>query len=266
MTTRPPEISLVTLVTSLDLHPLRRESARYALAMLTLISCRESSTNANQFGPHAISGEADFFDGGPLGQPIVIHGFNCTEAQVVQEYTPFSAALAHDCLAYSWPGGCHPLDFPAAAGRSTLTGYRLRDVLSMRHLRSGRDNIVTHSLGARVALTALKGSRCSIGKLILMGPAVDWNAFDRGGEFENVPECCDSIHVLYSNRDEVLKLAFPFGDFGGDCRALGLDGPRDPLSTPPHVVLHDLSSFIDAHSAYVRNPLCSTLVRNLLAT
>src|SRR5579884_2823945 len=140
--------------------------------MLTLISCRESSTNANQFGAHALSGESAFFDGGPLGQPILVHGYNCAEAQMVQDYAAFAAAIGRDCIAYSWPGGCHPLDFPAAVTRASLAGYRLRDVFSMRHLRSGSDSIVTHSLGARVVLTALNAGQFRIRRLILMAPAV----------------------------------------------------------------------------------------------
>ena len=211
-----------------------------------------------------MSGESASFDGGPLGQPILVHGYNCAEPQVVQDYAAFATALNRDCIAYSWPGGCHPLDFPAAVYRAALAGYRLRDVFSMRQLRSCRENIITHSLGARVVLTALKAGRLRVGKLILMAPAVDWNVFDVGGEFESVPACCDSVHILYSNRDEVLTLAFPVGDFGGDHRALGLDGPRDPLATPHNVMLHDLSAFIDAHSAYLTNPQCTTLVKSLL--
>ncbi len=233
--------------------------------MLTLISCRQSSANAGEFGPHVIPGQTQFFDGGPLAQPIMIHGYNRTEAQVVQDFLPFSAALRADCIAYSWPGGCHPLDFPAAVGRATLAGLRLRDVFSMRHLRSSPENVVTHSLGARVALEALKKADFRIRKLILMGAAVDWNVFGPGAEFESVPAACESVHVLYSNRDEVLKLAFPFGDFGGDCHALGLDGPDDPSAVPHNVVLHDVSSFIDVHSAYISHPECSESVRQILA-
>jgi pimeloyl-ACP methyl ester carboxylesterase len=232
--------------------------------MLTVISCRESSTSANQFGAHVIHGIPRLFDGGPSAQPILIHGYNRTEDQVLRDYNSFSDALGRDCIAYSWPGGCHPLDFPSAVSRARLAGYRLRDVLSMRYVRACVDNLVTHSLGARVALTALAAGHLTVKNLILMAPAVDWDAFESGGEFESVPHCCESVHVLYSNRDEVLKLAFPLGDFGGDCHALGLDGPRDPLSVPPSVRLHDLSAFIPDHSAYVTDPQCAALVKVLL--
>jgi pimeloyl-ACP methyl ester carboxylesterase len=232
---------------------------------LTLISCRESSANAHQFGPHVVGGEQEFFTGGPLGQPIFIHGYNRTEAQVAQDYIPFSAALNQDCIAYSWPGGCHPLDFPAAVVRADLAGYRLRDVFSMRSLRASSENLITHSLGARVALAALRDGLFRVKKLILMGAAVDWIAFNQGAEFERVPACCDSIHVLYSNHDDVLKLAFPLGDFGGDHRALGLDGPCEPLENPENVVLHNVSSFIDKHSAYLSSSQCFELVNQILA-
>ncbi len=247
------------------MQPLSGLRARYVWAMLTLISCRQSSTCADQFGPHLVAGQKEFFEGGPLGQPILVHGYNRTEAQVAQDYTAFSAALAQDCALYSWPGGCHPLDFLAAVGRAELAGWRLRDVFSMRHLRSCGEKVVTHSLGARVALAALKGGAFRIQKLILMGAAVDWSAFERGAEFENVPACCDSVHVLYSNRDDILKLAFPFGDWGGDCHALGLDGPRDPAAIPSNVQLHDLSHCIGAHSDYLSRPECCEIVRQILA-
>jgi pimeloyl-ACP methyl ester carboxylesterase len=232
--------------------------------MLTLISCRESSLSAHEFGPHVITGDQGFFNGGPLDQPIFVHGYNCTEDQVAKEYTPFAAALKQDCIGYSWPGGCHPLDFPAAVGRADLAGYRLRDVFSMRYLRQSNENVITHSLGARVALTALKGGLLRVKNLVLMGAAVDWNVFNKGAEFEGVPACCESIHVLYSNHDDVLKLAFPLGDFGGDHRALGLDGPREPLEIPENVVLHDTSSFIDNHAGYLTNSQCFELVSRIL--
>jgi len=232
--------------------------------MLTLISCRESASASNTFGPHVIPGQSDFFQGGPLGWPILIHGYNRTEGQAWNDFTPFSAALGEDCIVYSWPGGCHPLDFPAAEVRATLAGYRLRDVFSMRSLRAPGDSIVTHSLGARVALTALQHGAFRVNQLILMGAAVDWDVFQTGGEFANVPACCESIHILFSSRDEVLKLAFPFGDIGGDCRALGLDGPCDPLSVPANVILHDFSASIETHGAYVTDPDCSGMVRQFL--
>lgn len=232
---------------------------------MTLISCRESRVNASQFGPHLVWGDQEGFNGGPLRQPILIHGYNRTEDQVVQEYIPFSTALKQDCIAYSWPGGSHPLDFPAAVGRARLAGHRLRDMLSMRQLRASSENLVTHSLGARVALTALNGGTFRVGKLVLMGAAVDWNVFDPGGEFENIPAGCESVHVLYSSRDEVLKLAFPIGDIGGDCRALGLDGTNDPLATAKNVVLHNVSSFIDGHGAYLTSPECAEVVRAILS-
>ena len=247
-----------------DLGQPAHRFARYVLAMLTLISCRESSVNAHEFGPHVITGDQEFFNGGPLAQPIFIHGYNCTEDQVAKEYIRFSAALKQDCIAYSWPGGCHPLDFPAAVGRADLAGYRLRDVFSMRYLRQSNENVITHSLGARVALTALKGGLLRVKNLILMGAAVDWNVFNKGAEFERVPACCESIHVLYSNHDDVLKLAFPLSDFGGDHRALGLDGPREPLEIPENVVLHDTSSFIDNHAGYLTNSQCFELVSRIL--
>src|SRR5581483_2539718 len=176
--------------------------------MLTLISCRQSSACANDFGPHAVARVSSLFDGGPPGQPILIHGYNRTEEQVAQEFTAFSNALAQDCIAYSWPGGCHPLDFPAAAVRAELSCLRLRDVFSMRRLRGCVDSVVTHSLGARVGITALKAGAVRLKRLILMGAAVDWNAFDPNAEFAQIPSLCGSVHVLYSNRDEVLKLAF----------------------------------------------------------
>ena len=233
--------------------------------MLTIISCRDAAFSRDRFGLHAIPGDDELFAGGPLGQPIIIHGYNCTEERLVQEYVPFAGALGRDCIAYSWPGGGHPLDFPAAVGRASLAGYRLRDVFSMRHLRQGRDSVVAHSLGARLVLTALRDGLLQIEKLILMGPAVDWDVFESDGDFAKVPGRCESIHILYSNRDEVLKLAFPLGDFGGDCRALGFDGPRDPALVPKNIVLHDVSAFVGEHTAYLTNPECAELVRQILS-
>jgi len=136
----------------------------------------------------------------------------------------------------------------------------------MRYGRSSAEQIITHSLGARVALSALNHSGLAVKTLILMAPALDWNAFEHGGEFELVPSCCEAVHILYSNRDEVLKLAYPIGDIGGGSHALGLDGPRDPLQVPHNVFLHDVSAFIPNHTSYLSEPKCAKLVRQILGT
>lgn len=233
--------------------------------MLTVLSCRGSGFNSDTFGAHVLTGAKEFFNGGPPDQPILVHGYNNPEQIMVEDYTAFANGLGRDCMVYSWPGGSHPLDFPAAVDRASLAGaLGLRDVFSMRHLRQCCDSVIAHSLGARVALTALRDGLFGVKHLILMGPAVDWNVFAPGGEFQNVPACCGSVHILYSNRDEVLKLAFPIGDWGGDCHALGLDGPRDPASVPSNVVLHDLSAAIATHGDYVTAPESIGLVRAIL--
>ncbi len=233
--------------------------------MLTVLSCRGPGYNSDTFGPHAVSGANEFFNGGPPDQPILVHGYNNPEQVMVQDYTAFATALGRDCTVYSWPGGCHPLDFTAAVDRASVAGaLGLRDVFSMRHLRQCCDSVVAHSLGARVVLTALRDGLFGLKHLILLGAAVDWNVFAPGGEFDKVPACCGSVHIVYSNRDEVLKLAFPLGDCHGDRRALGLDGPCDPASVPANIVLHDLSAAIATHGEYVTSPESIGLVRAIL--
>ncbi len=234
--------------------------------MLSVLSCRGSGFSSDTFGPHALTGAHEVFAGGPMGQPILVHGYNCPEPSVIKSYTSFAKALGCDCTVYSWPSGCHPLDFLPAVGRASIAGaLGLRDVFSMRHLRQCCDSVITHSLGARVALTALKDGPFGLKRLVLMAPAVDWNAFEAGGEFADVPACCGSVHVLYSRRDEVLKLAFPAADPHGDHSALGLDGPRNPSAIPHNVVLHDMSDVISCHGAYLTAPECAELIRNILA-
>lgn len=221
------------------------------------LSILNSCLNPSKFGPHVLS-STDLFAGVTDGT-LFIHGYNSPEAEAKSEYMAFAKQLNVSATLYCWPGGDNPADFISAAERADTAGYRLRDVLSMSHTH---EIVVTHSLGARVALTALKHGGMAVKTLILLGPAVDYDAISPTGEFRTALEECEQIHVISSVNDPVLKVFFPLGDVHGDHRALGCWGPS--CSLPGNVATHDMSSVVHAHGDYLIKPECIALVSKLI--
>lgn len=218
-----------------------------------------SCLDANQFGPHVLSSTSPFTGLTDPG-PLFIHGYNSPELAAKVEYIDFAKRLDLNATLYLWPGGSHPADFFHAVDRANTAGYRLRDVLTMSHTH---ETVVTHSLGARVVLTALKHSGMAVKTLILLGAAVDSDAFSPTGEFYNALNECEKIHILSSSNDPVLKVFFPLGDIHGNHRALGYCGPA--CSLPGNVSIHDVSVVVHAHGDYLIKSECVALISSLLA-
>jgi hypothetical protein len=214
--------------------------------------------NPSKFGPHVLS-STTLFAGITDTGPLFIHGYNSTEIEAKSQYLEFAKHLDLDATLYIWPGGSHPAEFVLAVDRADTAGYRLRDVLTMSRTH---EIVVTHSLGARVALTALKHGGMAVKTLILLGAAVDYDAISPTGEFRTALEECEQIHVISSVNDPVLKVFFPLGDVHGDHRALGCWGPS--CSLPGNVATHDMSSVVHAHGDYLIKPECIALVSKLI--
>lgn len=230
--------------------------------ILPVITCRDGALSPDNFGALRLVGESGLFTGGPETNLLAIHGYNNTETQVLTSYTRFLGNIKTPFTAFSWPGGDHPIEFVAAVIRAGESGYRFRDLLTMRYMKYGKlDSVITHSLGARVALTALKDGYVQVDKLILMAPAVDDDALSN--EFASVPGQCRTVDILYSKWDSVLNFAFPIGDVLGNHRALGFSGPSSKL--PSNVTSHDCSAFIQEHSDYLKVPQSSDLVNTILS-
>jgi hypothetical protein len=85
---------------------------------------------------------------------------------------------------------------------------------------------MSHSLGARVSLKALKESLLKnvVRNYYCTAPAVDNECLEPGEEFFSSVASCGRVFVFHSARDGVLRLTYEAAEWD---RALGLYGPED---------------------------------------
>lgn len=179
---------------------------------------------------------------------LAIHGFNVTRPSGRQSLGDFAAALEGaqargPVVCVLWPGDASlgPLSFlsyPLEGNDADDTAAALADWVN-RHLRDDTTiAVVSHSLGARVALGALARvdrRRFGLREVCVMAAAVDDASVSDPGLYRPVADRVTSVSVLASRRDRVLQWAYPAGDLvqallffwkdapGG---ALGRHGPR----------------------------------------
>ena len=215
------------------------------MAIVILTSCRRDFDNPDHFGPRAFESAAGYDDLVPL---ICIHGYNSDRVKADASYRTIAAGLGRAVTGELWPGGDKAVEYPLAVMNATKAGWRLQDLIAWFNAMGVKPSIQTHSLGARVALEALRGGFVDVATLILCAPAVDDDCLGQNGEFEDVPPICDSVHVFHSRGDEVLRKWYPLGDLDGHDRALGYNGPSGAVEDNVHV--WDCSARITDHSQY----------------
>lgn len=195
---------------------------------------------------------------------ILVHGYSNTLPDVLKAYVQLQTRMKEAqivgpdgyglVLGFTWPGWWGP-EFPIARHSANYAArYLLQLLNTLRPVVLSLD-IQTHSLGARVALGALKRpDRVFIDSLLLTAPAVDNTSFAPGREFRSSLGACKHCFVYHSGRDSVLRRFFPVGDgVNSICPALGLNGPRRPvtaLKQNPNLYVVDCTACVAEHSAY----------------
>ena len=102
-------------------------------------------------------------------------------------------------------------------------------------------NVVTHSLGARVLLSALKCGGCCTNALMIQ-PAVDNECLEPGEEFGDEPgnpgppggtpgQCSGVMKVYYNDNDDVLGGAYVLSEWNS---ALGSGGCESGVEAVPN--------------------------------
>jgi hypothetical protein len=140
-----------------------------------------------------------------------------------------------------WPGDfwIPAINYPFEGDDAIDCGKRLAAYCA-RQLKSARSySFLSHSLGARLVLEAVKRLHTPANSVCLTAAAIDRNCLRR--EYAKAAENAKSISILASHEDMVLKLAFPVGNpifrwfqDAGDYfqLALGYDGPPCPAAPP----------------------------------
>ena len=172
-------------------------------------------------------------------------------------------------VAVLWPGDSRWLpfvDYPLEGDEAIKSGRLLASYLARRFAGVNSLSFVSHSLGARTMLETIRNLDQSfkLKTLTVMAAAIDDTCLVN--EYRDAAQRLEKISVLASSEDEVLKLAFPAGNFAsgivsrGDPYwhgALGRYGPY-PVDQPANLCktpnLPELWKF--GHHSYI-NSDCS---------
>lgn len=188
---------------------------------------------------------------------LATHGFNVNQQKGVNSLGRLGDRLAQSpsaerefFIGVLWPGDwwIPAVNYPVEAGDAVDSGRRLAIFCNKFLVLARSLSFVSHSLGARVILEAVKGLVPRARVACITAAAADYDCLDM--QCEAARKNCDQIVNLASNKDNVLKYAYPAGDFLSDIfgdddgpfhRALGLRGPKNPWSTnvEPHQIPDD---------------------------
>ena len=191
---------------------------------------------------------------------LLVHGYNNEHEEVLDAYRTVQEnvgshlrAQYDHVLGYSWPGGDYGWEWTQAKSRANAVAtrfWRLTEELS----QSARSlDVMSHSLGARVVLKALKAVQAQttpVRNYFCLAAAVDNEALETGKEFTGSRRGAESIFVLHSNKDKVLSIAYRFREFD---RALGLSGPEDRVyieKETPNVFVLNCKRQVERHGGY----------------
>lgn len=185
---------------------------------------------------------------------ILVHGYNNTTDEALRSSTAFFSRLApalarnnqslsqYVFLCFTWPGDTGGVYFNDAQSFAHVSGVALYELITTAGAKSV--SLVTHSLGAHVALRALsilgerfyrEKSKIRVDHTLLLGAAIEDDVFARPERAEeyHFPESAFGVrrlHIGASRADDVLGGAFRINE--GDA-ALGFSGPdsMEPLAS-----------------------------------
>ena len=164
---------------------------------------------------------------------LLMHGYNNEQEEVHDAYAVIERKIKHHLqneydliLGYSWPGGDGPLDWWAAKSRANATGRRLRYLLEKLSDAAKHIDLMSHSLGARVVLKALKDAKkqAILRNYFCTAAAVDNECIESGEEFHASVAGTNRLFVFHSVKDGVLSTVYRTAELDN---ALGLCGPED---------------------------------------
>lgn len=174
---------------------------------------------------------------------LLVHGFNVSRPKAAVSYARLEAllkakGLPEDYLVIGvfWPGDywVPVINYPAEAADAKLSGQRVAAWLKSYLPHIGPISFLSHSLGARLVLEAVKTMKpLKADRVCLTAAAVDDNVLSKQYDAARI-NAVDTA-VLASRKDKVLSLAYRIGDFASDVfyddddpfrPALGHEGPK----------------------------------------
>lgn len=252
---------------------------------LLIISSRKELSNSDEIGPatfwnvttdNQVMTDKKKIDIGDFKELIagkkallLVHGYNNEWEDVIRAYDiiddHFQAQLLEHydlIIGYTWPGGDGELEWRSAKNRSsTITpqfAMILRDYLKPLEAL----DIMTHSLGARVAMKALNMLPNNTARnLFQMASAVDNESIEIGNTYHLAPDQLTKNVVFHSRNDSVLRFFYTAAEWD---LALGFSGPENPGGIDQNVHVVNCKHKVNAHGRYKYTPEVYEAINNLL--
>ena len=167
---------------------------------------------------------------------MLVHGYNNEQDEIYDAYSIIEEKVRihlnseyDDVMGYIWPGGDSKFEWRQAKRSANGVARRFRRLVDRLSESAASLDLMSHSLGARVILKAMKQAKANNGRVPIRNyyctaASVDDEVFDPREEFQSAIDKFSHIYVFHSRRDKVLRWAY--GAAEGDV-ALGLSGPED---------------------------------------
>jgi esterase/lipase superfamily enzyme len=244
------------------------------------VSCRQDFWSATEFAPTDEIRELDLDTGhGPVipsadflaalahkRLTVLVHGYNNERLDVLDSYRTIDAHMRllgflgaarapYDALVgFAWPGGATGVSFPFARGRADDTAPRFGRLLADLQGGGATVDLNTHSLGAHVALEALREAAAPVVRNAWhFASAVDNESVEHGERYFDASRQSAHCYIFHSKNDPVLRVWYRIGDFFNFDTALGESGPEDPraiLDHSPHVTVINCKDVVTSHGGY----------------
>ena len=184
---------------------------------------------------------------------VLVHGYNNKQSEIYSAYELIQSELnkTYDhVIGYAWPGGSSFIDWWDAKGMADEVACQFGHLIEALNGINVSPDLMSHSLGARVCLQALKTSDVSVGKYFCLAASVDGRCFRKEGiSLPDIPDFlegsqgferelklrelekqafsssvsrCRHVVVLHSKHDAVLKRLYTWIE---GHMALGVWGP-----------------------------------------
>jgi hypothetical protein len=179
---------------------------------------------------------------------LVTHGFNVNQMDGLQKLSNWAKLLNIGSavpVGMLWPGDArwiHVVDYPVEGNEGMAAGNQLATFLNASFTGTLSLSFASHSLGARVVMQTIAGLARPVRRLLIMAGAIDNTCLS--AEYAAAADKVQSISVLASRSDDVLKWAFPSGNFLSGLfsrgtpyvhEALGREGPAEPYPSPDNI-------------------------------
>jgi len=205
---------------------------------------------------------------------LLIHGYNNEQDEVYDAYEVIQdniSTLTKNkfdlVIGYTWPGGNKGIEWYSSKRRANSVARRFRFLISTMSQKANNIDIMSHSLGARVVLKALKQAddKKVIRNYYCMAAAVDNEVLEENEEFHLSVGKAKKIIVFHSKNDEVLAIPYRIAEWDN---ALGLYGPEDKAYIQKRaktIYVANCKKVVARHGDYKRTSAVYKYINRLLS-